>query len=104
MSNKKYDVIVVGGGPAGSATAICCASAGKEVLLIEKGSRNRYKSCGGVLPLVAPENQFLMKSGLNRLPLDCTMFLPVEEQTAAESRITLYTISSGHRLISGYAI
>ncbi|MGY5871030.1 MAG: NAD(P)/FAD-dependent oxidoreductase [Candidatus Thorarchaeota archaeon] len=55
MSNKKYDVIVVGGGPAGSATAICCASAGKEVLLIEKGSRNRYKSCGGVLPLVAPE-------------------------------------------------
>lgn len=55
MSNRNYDVIVVGGGPAGSATAICCASAGKEVLLVEKGSRNRYKPCGGVLPLVAPE-------------------------------------------------
>jgi len=55
MSNKKYDVVVVGGGPAGAATAICCASAGKEVLLLEKGSLNRYKSCGGVLPLVAPE-------------------------------------------------
>jgi geranylgeranyl reductase family protein len=55
MSNSKYDVIVVGGGPAGSATAICCASAGKEVLLVEKGARNRYKPCGGVLPLVAPE-------------------------------------------------
>lgn len=55
MSSKDYDVIVVGGGPAGSATAICLASAGKEVLLIEKGSRNRYKPCGGVLPLVAPE-------------------------------------------------
>ncbi len=53
--NKDYDVVVVGGGPAGSATAIGCASEGKEVLLIEKGSRNRYKSCGGVLPLVAPE-------------------------------------------------
>ncbi|MHA2023107.1 MAG: NAD(P)/FAD-dependent oxidoreductase [Candidatus Thorarchaeota archaeon] len=55
MSSNKYDVIVVGGGPAGSATAICCASAGKKVLLLEKESRNRYKSCGGVLPLVAPE-------------------------------------------------
>lgn len=55
MSNRDYDVIVVGGGPAGSATAICCASAGKKVLLVEKGSRNRYKPCGGVLPLVAPE-------------------------------------------------
>jgi len=55
MTSNKYDVIVVGGGPAGSATAICCAQAGKEVLLIEKDSRNRYKSCGGVLPLVAPE-------------------------------------------------
>jgi geranylgeranyl reductase family protein len=55
MSNRDYDVIVVGGGPAGSATAICCATAGKKVLLIEKGSRNRDKPCGGVLPLVAPD-------------------------------------------------
>lgn len=55
MSNREYDVIVVGGGPAGSATAICCASEGKDVLLVEKGSRNRDKPCGGVLPLVAPE-------------------------------------------------
>ena len=55
MADRKYDVIVVGGGPAGSATAICCASAGKDVLLIEKGSKDRYKPCGGVLPSVAPE-------------------------------------------------
>lgn len=33
---RKYDVIVVGAGPAGSITAKTCASAGIEVLLIEK--------------------------------------------------------------------
>ena len=55
MSSNKYDVIVVGGGPAGAATAICCATAGKKVLLLEKGSLNRDKPCGGVLPSVAPE-------------------------------------------------
>jgi geranylgeranyl reductase family protein len=48
-------VIVVGGGPAGAATAINCAGAGRDVLLLERGERNRHKACGGVLPLVAPE-------------------------------------------------
>lgn len=33
---KKYDVVVVGAGPAGSVTAKTCAQAGLEVLLIEK--------------------------------------------------------------------
>ena len=36
MSDRDYDVIVVGGGPAGSATAICCAKIGKKVLLVEE--------------------------------------------------------------------
>ncbi|MHA2300568.1 MAG: NAD(P)/FAD-dependent oxidoreductase [Candidatus Thorarchaeota archaeon] len=48
-------MIVIGGGPAGAATAINCAAAGRNVLLLEKGERNRHKTCGGVLPLVAPE-------------------------------------------------
>ncbi len=53
--NKEYDVIVVGGGPAGSAAAICCAKAGMKVQLLENGHQSRHKPCGGVLPLVAPE-------------------------------------------------
>lgn len=46
-----YDVIIVGGGPAGSAAAITLAKAGKKVLILEKGEKNREKPCGdGLMP------------------------------------------------------
>jgi geranylgeranyl reductase family protein len=41
-----YDVIVVGAGPAGSTTAMCIARAGYKVLMIEKNTFPRDKSCG----------------------------------------------------------
>ena len=44
-----YDVIVVGGGPAGSSAARFCAQAGLKTLLIEKERLPRYKVCGGCL-------------------------------------------------------
>jgi geranylgeranyl reductase family protein len=44
-----YDVIVVGGGPAGSTAARFCAGAGLKTLLIEKEQLPRYKPCGGCL-------------------------------------------------------
>jgi len=45
-----FDVIVVGGGPAGTTSALECSKLGLRVLLIERGSRGRHKPCGGVLP------------------------------------------------------
>ena len=53
--NSRYDVVVVGGGPAGASTAICCAELGLRVALLEKGAPNRHKPCGGVLPWVASD-------------------------------------------------
>jgi len=44
-----YDVIVVGGGPAGATTAAELASLGVEVLLLEKRRLPRVKACGGCL-------------------------------------------------------
>lgn len=41
-----YDVIIVGGGPAGSSAAFFNATAGKKVLLIEKNKFPRDKICG----------------------------------------------------------
>jgi len=44
-----YDVIVIGGGPAGSTAARGCAERGFKTLLIDKALFPRYKPCGGAL-------------------------------------------------------
>ncbi|MEM4366569.1 MAG: geranylgeranyl reductase family protein [Candidatus Anstonellales archaeon] len=45
-SPRKYDAIIVGGGPAGCSTALYCARKGFNVLLIEKERFPRDKVCG----------------------------------------------------------
>ncbi|HVE93736.1 MAG TPA: NAD(P)/FAD-dependent oxidoreductase [Acidimicrobiales bacterium] len=46
MTSHTADVVVVGGGPAGSAAAIDLATAGRDVVLIDKASFPRDKCCG----------------------------------------------------------
>jgi 2-polyprenyl-6-methoxyphenol hydroxylase-like FAD-dependent oxidoreductase len=46
---KRFDAVVIGGGPAGSLTALRLARAGWGVGLIEKGPRHRHKTCGHCL-------------------------------------------------------
>ena len=59
-----YDVIVVGGGPAGSTAARFCAQAGLKTLLIEKERLPRYKACGGCLSVkTVPPPRFRSQSG-----------------------------------------
>jgi geranylgeranyl reductase family protein len=54
------DVIVVGAGPAGSATATYLAQAGVDTLLLEKATFPRAKACGdGLTPRAVKELQFL---------------------------------------------
>ena len=45
--NTKYDVIIVGGGPAGGTAAYFLGRAGRRVLVLEKELLPRYKACGG---------------------------------------------------------
>ena len=47
MKSTKYDVIVVGAGPAGAVTARGLAVAGVKTLLVEKEKLPRYKTCAG---------------------------------------------------------
>lgn len=48
-NRRDYDVAIVGAGPAGAATAIDLARAGRRVLLIDKHRFPRPKVCGGCL-------------------------------------------------------
>src|SRR5258708_3551649 len=47
----RYDVIVIGAGPAGGASAERAASLGLKVLLLEKQKLPRHKTCGGGMPM-----------------------------------------------------
>ncbi len=52
MTSRVYDLIVVGGGPAGACAAAEAASRGMRVALLEKQILPRHKTCGGGMPMV----------------------------------------------------
>jgi len=62
---KQYDVIIVGGGPAGAATAKGLTRAGLKSIIIEKEKLPRYKCCSGVL---FGEAQVLIRENFGELP------------------------------------
>jgi geranylgeranyl reductase family protein len=70
----RYDVAIVGAGPAGAVLAYLLAKAGAEVLLLEKKVFPRYKPCGG---------------GLTKRAIDS---LPFEVDEVIEERV--YTVKA----------
>lgn len=51
-----YDVIVVGTGPAGSVLAYLLARRGLDVVILERATLPRYKTCGGGVTWKAMQN------------------------------------------------
>jgi len=58
-ASRAYDLVVAGGGPAGTAAAITAARLGARVLLLERGRLPRHKVCG---EFVSPEALGLLRA------------------------------------------
>ena len=98
-----HDLIVIGGGPAGTSAAITCARSGAHVLLLERGRFPRQKVCGEFVSaeslalladLLAPQDKRLLTDAVRipgaRVFLDGrTIETPVHPPAASISRLTL---------------
>lgn len=76
MKTKTYDVVVVGGGPAGATAAYNLAKYGLHVALLEKEQIPRYKPCGGV---VAPRVDSILDFSIE----------PIIERKVTDVKITV---------------
>jgi geranylgeranyl reductase family protein len=56
MTGRSRDVLIVGAGPAGAVLAYLLARRGLDVLVLEKASLPRYKTCGGGVTLKTLQN------------------------------------------------
>src|ERR1700680_4303219 len=98
-----YDLIVIGGGPAGASAAITCARNGGRVLLLERGRFPRHKVCGEFVSaesldllasLLTPKHAGLFSDSVRipraRIFLDGrTLHAPVDPPAASISRLDL---------------
>jgi len=98
-----YDLIVIGGGPAGTSAAITCARRGARVLLLDRGRFPRHKVCGEfvsaesvdlLLNLLAPRYARSFSDSIRipraRIFLDGrTLYTPVDPPAASISRFDL---------------
>jgi geranylgeranyl reductase family protein len=80
--NTKYDVIIVGGGPAGGTAAYFLGRAGRRVLVLEKELLPRYKACGGGISVHILE-QF-----------------PISFETVIESKVKAISYALGNEIVT----
>jgi flavin-dependent dehydrogenase len=68
MAQPRPDVLIVGGGPAGSTAARALALAGARVRLLDRAAFPRHKPCGGAISMRALRRFPYLEEALARIP------------------------------------
>ena len=99
---RSFDVIVVGGGPVGAATARELALAGRRVLLLEAGGElgQAWKAAAGML---APQIEAGPEDPLLELGLEARELYPtLAGRAAGDDRRRHRTLAGGYRRRRGH--
>lgn len=99
-SLQSPDHLVIGGGPAGSMLAMLLASAGRDVLLIEKEREPHHKVCGEFLSREAIE--YLRQAGVAPLQLGAAPIAKLRLSSAGtvvETRLPFPALSLSRRIL-----
>jgi geranylgeranyl reductase family protein len=88
--SKVFDVIIVGGGPAGATAGLVLARKGLDVLILEKKNFPRFKLCGGMLTRKA------LELGQSILP---GFLSAMESRGIIEKKIDTYSIKTQDSLL-----
>jgi electron transfer flavoprotein-quinone oxidoreductase len=85
----RYDVVVVGAGPAGSAAALVAARAGRSVLLVERGEYPGAKNVSGAAFYAPQVLEALVPRFWLRAPVERRLVRRVVALTTAEASLSL---------------